>query len=219
MAHGGQGTEPRGRLRFDPSLLPHDLQSREHPARGKVPDRPVGEGEKAGFLAVTVVHALPYGRRERYGELPPGLADRTGRHGQRRKGRRRQRRRVPRHRPRLFRQGAQAQNDEVTESIISDLSNQLIQDRIDQLSGQIEDLEDALSSGSGSGIGVGGAGLTESQLDKNLDKLAGKGGAASTGSGVGVGKADETGGAAGDGTAPESTNNSNDIANDGAPCN
>lgn len=115
--------------------------------------------------------------------------------------------------------GAQAQNDEVTESIISDLSNQLIQDRIDQLSGQILDLEDALSSGSGSGIGVGGAGLTESQLDKNLDKLAGKGGAASTGSGVGVGKADETGGAAGDGTAPESTNNSNDIANDGAPCN
>jgi len=115
--------------------------------------------------------------------------------------------------------GAQAQNDEVTESIISDLSNQLIQDRIDQLGGQIEDLKDALGSGSGSGTGIGGAGLTESQLDKNLQNQAGKGGLPSTGAGVGAGTADETGGAAGDGTAPESTGGANDIANDGAPCN
>ena len=118
--------------------------------------------------------------------------------------------------------GAQAQNDEVTQSIIADLaaqSDQLIQDRIDQLSGQIEDLQDALGSGSGSGVGVGGAGLTESQLDKNLQGLAGMGGGPSTGSGVGAGTADELGGAAGDGTAPESTGGANDIANDGAPCN
>ena len=61
--------------------------------------------------------------------------------------------------------------------------------------------------------------MTESQLDKNLEGNAGKGGGPSTGAGVGAGTADETGGAAGDGTAPESTGNANDIANDGAPCN
>ena len=117
--------------------------------------------------------------------------------------------------------GAQAQNDEVTQSIVADLaaqSDQLIQDRIDQLGGQIEDLQDALGAGSeGSGSG---SGLTESQLDKNLEGRAGQGGAgASAGSGAGAGTADETGGAAGDGTAPESTNNASDISNDGAPCN
>jgi len=117
--------------------------------------------------------------------------------------------------------GAQAQNDEVTQSIVADLaaqSDQLIQDRIDQLGGQIEDLQDALGAGSeGSGSG---SGLTESQLDKNLEGNAGQGGAgASAGSGAGAGTADETGGAAGDGTAPESTNNASDISNDGAPCN
>ena len=118
--------------------------------------------------------------------------------------------------------GAQAQNDDVTQSIVADLaaqSDQLIQDRINQLEGQIDDLEDALGSGSGSGAGAGSGGLTESQLDKNLKGNAGKGGGPSTGAGVGAGTADETGGAAGDGTAPESTGNANDIANDGAPCN
>jgi len=112
--------------------------------------------------------------------------------------------------------GAQAQNDEVTESIVSDLSNQLIQDRIDQLEGQIDDLQDAL--GSGSGAGAGGSGLTESQLDKNLQNQAGKGGVSAP-NGAGAGTADETGGAAGDGTAPESTGGGSGIANDGAPCN
>lgn len=112
--------------------------------------------------------------------------------------------------------GAQAQNDEVTESIVSDLSNQLIQDRIDQLGDQIDDLQNAL--GSGSGAGAGGSGLTESQLDKNLANKAGRGGA-SAGSGAGAGTADETGGSAGDGTAPESSGGGSDIANDGAPCN
>jgi len=112
--------------------------------------------------------------------------------------------------------GAQAQNDEVTESIISDLSNQLIQDRINQLEGQIDDLEDALANTDV--VDEGNDGLTESQLDKNLDNQAGKGGGASSSAGIGAGTADETGGAAGDGTAPESTNNANDIANDGAPC-
>ena len=116
--------------------------------------------------------------------------------------------------------GAQAQNDKVTESIVSDLSNQLIKDRIDQLGDQINDLQDALGSGSGSGsgAGAGGSGLTESQLDKNLANQAGRGGV-SAGSGAGAGTADETGGAAGDGTAPESTGNASGISNDGAPCN
>jgi hypothetical protein len=117
--------------------------------------------------------------------------------------------------------GAQAQNDEVTQSIVADLaaqSDQLIQDRIDQLGGQIEDLQDALGTGSeGSGSG---SGLTESQLDKNLEGNAGQGGRTpSGGGGVGAGSADETGGAAGDGSAPESTGGANDISNDGAPCN
>jgi hypothetical protein len=112
--------------------------------------------------------------------------------------------------------GAQAQNDEVTQSIVADLSNQLIQDRIDQLEGQIDDLQDALGSGSGAGAGSGG--LTESQLDKNLQNQAGKGGKSAP-NGAGAGTADESGGAAGDGTAPESTGGGNDIANDGAPCN
>ena len=112
--------------------------------------------------------------------------------------------------------GAQAQNDEVTESILSDLSNQLIQDRIDQLEDQIDDLQGALGSGSGSG--AGGSGLTESQLDKNLANQAGRGGA-SAGSGAGAGTADETGGSAGDGTSPESSGGGSSIANDGAPCN
>ena len=113
--------------------------------------------------------------------------------------------------------GAQAQNDEVTESILSDLSNQLIKDRIDQLEGQIDDLEDALGSG-GAGSGAGSGDLTESQLDKNLANQAGKGGI-SAGKGAGAGTADETGGAAGDGTSPESSGGANDISNDGAPCN
>jgi len=120
--------------------------------------------------------------------------------------------------------GAQAQNDEVTQSIVADLaaqSDQLLQDRIDQLGDQINDLQDALGAGTGSGTGSGsGSGLTESQLDKNLEGRAGQGGAgASAGSGAGAGTADETGGAAGDGTARESTGGANDIANDGAPCN
>jgi len=123
--------------------------------------------------------------------------------------------------------GAQAQNDEVTQSIVADLaaqSDQLVQDRINQLEGQIDDLEDALASGSGSGAGSGngngGNDLTESQLDKNLANQAGGGGkSTSDGAGVGAGSADETGGSAGDGTSPESTGGGNDIANDGAPCN
>ena len=112
--------------------------------------------------------------------------------------------------------GAQAQNDEVTESIVSDLSNQLIQDRINQLEGQIDDLEDAL--GNTEVVDEGNDGLTESQLEENLDNQAGKGGAPVS-DGAGAGTADETGGTAGDGTAPESTGGGNDIANDGAPCN
>jgi len=115
--------------------------------------------------------------------------------------------------------GAQAQNDEVTQSIVADLaaqSDQLVQDRINQLEGQIDDLQDALGSGSGAGAGSGG--LTESQLDKNLQNQAGKGGKSAP-NGAGAGTADESGGAAGDGTAPESTGGGNDIANDGAPCN
>ena len=121
--------------------------------------------------------------------------------------------------------GAQAQNDEVTQSIVADLaaqSDQLVQDRINQLEGQIDDLEDALASGSGAGSGNGNGGndLTESQLDKNLANQAGGGGkSTSDGAGVGAGSADETGGSAGDGTSPESTGGGNDIANDGAPCN
>lgn len=119
--------------------------------------------------------------------------------------------------------GAQAQNDEVTQSIVADLaaqSDQLLQDRIDQLEGQIDDLEDALGSGAGSEGSGSGSGLTESQLDKNLEGNAGQGGTGSgAGSGAGAGTADETGGAAGDGTAPESTGGANDISNDGAPCN
>ena len=119
--------------------------------------------------------------------------------------------------------GAQAQNDEVTQSIVADLaaqSDQLLQDRIDQLEGQIDDLEDALGSGAGSEGSGSGSGLTESQLDKNLEGNAGQGGTGSgAGSGSGAGTADETGGAAGDGTAPESTGGANDISNDGAPCN
>ena len=119
--------------------------------------------------------------------------------------------------------GAQAQNDDVTQSIVADLatqSDQLIQDRINQLEGQIDDLQDALAgSGGGSGAGAGSGSLTESQLDKNLANQAGKGGGAGSSGGIGAGTADETGGAAGDGTAPESTGGGTDIANDGAPCN
>ena len=119
--------------------------------------------------------------------------------------------------------GAQAQNDDVTQSIVADLatqSDQLIQDRINQLEGQIDDLQDALAgSGGGSGAGAGSDGLTERQLDKNLANQAGKGGGAGSSGGIGAGTADETGGAAGDGTAPESTGGGTDIANDGAPCN
>ena len=118
--------------------------------------------------------------------------------------------------------GAQAQNDEVTQSIVADLaaqSDQLLQDRINQLEDQIDDLQDALGAGAGSGAGSGNNSLTESQLDKNLENQAGKGGGNTSGAGIGAGTADETGGAAGDGTAPESTGNANDIANDGAPCN
>jgi len=115
--------------------------------------------------------------------------------------------------------GAQAQNDEVTESIISDLSNQLIQDRINQLEGQIDDLEDALGNTNGAGVvDEGNDGLTKGQLEENLDNQAGRGGGVTSDAGIGAGTADETGGAAGDGTAPESTGNANDIANDGAPC-
>jgi molecular chaperone GrpE (heat shock protein) len=119
--------------------------------------------------------------------------------------------------------GAQAQNDKVTQSILSDLSsqsNQLVKDRINQLEGQIDDLEAALGAGSGSGSGSGGAGksLTENQLENNLLNHAGQGGS-SRGAGVGAGEADSTGGGSTDGSAPESTGGGNDIANDGAPCN
>lgn len=110
--------------------------------------------------------------------------------------------------------GAQAQNDDVTQSIISDLANQGNQ------GGTKNDIIDVevLDTSSGSGSGAGSGGLTESQLDKNLANQAGKGGI-SAGSGAGAGTADETGGAAGDGTSPESSGGANDISNDGAPCN
>lgn len=110
--------------------------------------------------------------------------------------------------------GAQAQNDDVTQSIISDLANQGNQ------GGTTDDIIDVevLDTSSGSGSGAGSGGLTESQLDKNLANQAGKGGV-SAGSGAGAGTADETGGAAGDGTSPESSGGANDISNDGAPCN
>tara|TARA_B110000240_G_scaffold194882_1_gene243353 strand:+ start:6925 stop:7728 length:804 start_codon:yes stop_codon:yes gene_type:complete len=109
--------------------------------------------------------------------------------------------------------GAQAQNDAVTDSIISDLANGqgLRDDVIAQQSGN------GSGSGTGSGSG-GGTGLTETQLDKNLLNNAGRGGA-SAGSGAGAGSADPTGGAAGDGTAPQSTGGAANISNDGAPCN
>ena len=116
--------------------------------------------------------------------------------------------------------GAQAQNDEVTQSIVADLaaqSDQLLQDRINQLEDQIDDLQDAL--GNTEVVDEGNDGLTESQLEENLDNQAGIGGGATSSAGIGAGTADETGGAAGDGTAPESTGGGNDIANDGAPCN
>ena len=109
--------------------------------------------------------------------------------------------------------GAQAQNDEVTQSIISDLANQGQDQNVDL---EVTDVvEEQITSGAGAGI----SDLTESQLDKNLQDLAGKGTGSGAGSGVGAGTADELGGAAGDGTAPESTGGANDIANDGAPCN
>lgn len=110
--------------------------------------------------------------------------------------------------------GAQAQNDDVTQSIISDLANQGNQG---STTDDIIDVE-VLDTSSGSGSGAGSGGLTESQLDKNLANQAGKGGV-SAGSGAGAGTADETGGAAGDGTSPESSGGANDISNDGAPCN
>ena len=112
--------------------------------------------------------------------------------------------------------GAQAQNDEVTQSILDDLTRDLVQDRIDQLEGQIEDLQDALGTDSVEVVEEG-TGLTETQLDKQLDNNAGKGGESPVL--PGAGKADGSGGEAGDGSAPESTNGANDIANDGAPCN
>lgn len=109
--------------------------------------------------------------------------------------------------------GAQAQNDEVTQSIISDLANQGQDQNVDL---EVTDVvEEQITSGAGAGI----SDLTESQLDKNLQDLAGKGTGSGAGSGVGAGTADELGGKAGDGTAPESTGGANDIANDGAPCN
>ena len=127
--------------------------------------------------------------------------------------------------------GAQAQNDAVTQSIISDLAG---------LSGGEGNNSDAeglasgsggaggIGSGSGSGNGGGsGNGLTESQLDKNLANQAGRGGrgganaggSGGSGAGSGAGSADGSGGTAGDGTSPESSGGANDIANDGAPCN
>ena len=110
--------------------------------------------------------------------------------------------------------GAQAQNDAVTESILSDLSvKELIENRIDVLEDALEGLED-VNTGADSGDS-----LTESQLDKNLAGKSGGGGGKSSNAGKGAGSADPTGGAAGDGTSPGGTGNSNDIANDGAPCN
>ena len=111
--------------------------------------------------------------------------------------------------------GAQAQNDEVTQSILDDLTQDLVEGRIEILQEQIENLGGA---GSGSGVGAGpGTGLTETQLDKQLENKAGKGGKSPFV--PGAGSADGSGGGAGDGTAPESTGGANDIANDGAPCN
>ena len=116
--------------------------------------------------------------------------------------------------------GAQAQNDDVTQSIISDLANQGNQGNQGNQDGTTDDIIDVevLDTSSGSGSGAGINDLTESQLDKNLANQAGKGGV-SAGSGAGAGTADDTGGAAGDGTSPESSGGANDISNDGAPCN
>ena len=113
--------------------------------------------------------------------------------------------------------GAQAQNDEVTQSILDDLTQDLVEGRIEILQEQIENLGGA-GSGSGSGSGAGpGTGVTETELERQLENNAGKGGKSPFT--PGPGKADGSGGGAGDGSAPESTGGANDIANDGAPCN
>ena len=96
--------------------------------------------------------------------------------------------------------GAQAQNDEVTQSIISDLANQGQDQNVDL---EVTDVvEEQITSGAGAGI----SDLTESQLDKNLQDLAGKCTGSGAGSGVGAGTADELGGEAGDGEGANGSN-------------
>tara|TARA_B100000989_G_C19437776_1_gene425904 strand:+ start:168 stop:977 length:810 start_codon:yes stop_codon:yes gene_type:complete len=111
--------------------------------------------------------------------------------------------------------GAQAQNDAVTESILSDLEKDLIEGRIENLENQISDLNNELTDVEDVEVSDE---LTENQLTKNLENKAGKGGLP-VNKKPGAGKADESGGSAGDGTAPESTGGADGISNDGAPCN
>lgn len=116
--------------------------------------------------------------------------------------------------------GAQAQNDGVVNSIIADLAAATGQDLRNELEAA-QNGEFDFSAGSGAGAGVGGGGtgeFTETELDRALDNLAGNGGQ-SVGSGAGAGKADDLANNFDNGDAPESTNNSDGSANDGASCN
>jgi len=110
--------------------------------------------------------------------------------------------------------GAQAQNAEVNDPVV----NKILDDIIDTDATDFTPIEaNRFSSGSG-----GGRGLTETQLDKLLDKGVGLG---KTSSGAGAGTAGKgttatnTGSGIQDGDSPENTNDASDIANDGAPCN
>lgn len=111
--------------------------------------------------------------------------------------------------------GAQAQNDEVVQSIVSDLQTKdLIESRIDVLEETIESLREDLNDSTTESNEV----LSEKEAEKALgDGNVGK--SSPENNDLSGDKADSVGGAEGDGTSPESTGNANDIANDGAPCN
>ena len=106
--------------------------------------------------------------------------------------------------------GAQAQrgelNDPVVKEVLEDIAPDVVFTPTDVVLG--------VDSGSG-----GGRGLTETQLDKLLDKGVGKG-KLTSGSGAGSGlTATDKPSNKGAGDAPAGTNDAAGTANDGAPCN
>lgn len=112
--------------------------------------------------------------------------------------------------------GAQAQNAEVNDPVVT----QIMEDFSSTGAGvddgqQVVDIQ-VNSSGSGSGSG-GGRGLTETQLDNLLTN----GGNPTSGKGAGGDgtKADDFGTNADKGDAPQGTGNADGVSNDGAPCN